>query len=35
MQEVNRVVNPGCTKIFVNFGATVEAAKASEYSNIC
>jgi len=30
MQEVNRVVNPGGTEIFVNFGATVEAAKANK-----
>jgi len=29
MQEVNRVVNPGGTEVFVNFGATVEAAKAN------
>ena len=29
MQEVNRIVNPGGTEIFVNFGATVEAAKAN------
>lgn len=30
MQEVSRVVNPGGTEIFVNFGATVEAAKANK-----
>jgi predicted enzyme related to lactoylglutathione lyase len=30
MQEVNRVVNPGGTEIFVNFGATVETAKANK-----
>jgi lactoylglutathione lyase len=30
MQEVNRVVNPGGIEIFVNFGATVEAAKANK-----
>src|SRR5580692_6190270 len=30
MQEVNRVVNPGGTEVFVNFGATVEAAKANK-----
>lgn len=30
MQEVNRIVNPGGTEIFVNFGATVEAAKANK-----
>src|ERR1700756_3671344 len=30
MQEVNRVVNPGGTEVFVNFGATVEAAKANQ-----
>ena len=29
MQEVNRVVNPGGIEVFVNFGATVEAAKAN------
>jgi len=29
MQEVSRVVNPGGTEVFVNFGATVEAAKAN------
>src|SRR5579871_2661434 len=29
MQEVNRVVNPGGTEVFVNFGATVEEAKAN------
>jgi len=28
MQEVNRIENPGGTEVFVNFGATVEAAKA-------
>ena len=27
MQEVNRIENPGGTEVFVNFGATVEAAK--------
>lgn len=30
MQEVNRVVNPGGTEVFVNFGETVEAAKANK-----
>jgi len=30
MLEVNRVVNPGGTEVFVNFGATVEAAKANK-----
>src|SRR5579863_2847841 len=30
MQEVNRVVNPGGTEVFVNFGANVEAAKANK-----
>lgn len=30
MQEVNRVVNPGGTEVFVNFGATVEEAKANK-----
>ena len=30
MQEVNQVVNPGGVEIFVNFGATVEAAKANK-----
>jgi predicted enzyme related to lactoylglutathione lyase len=30
MQEVNRVENPGGTEVFVNFGATVEAAKANK-----
>jgi lactoylglutathione lyase len=30
MQEVNRIQNPGGTEIFVNFGATVEAAKANK-----
>jgi lactoylglutathione lyase len=30
MQEVSRVVNPGGIEIFVNFGATVEAAKAKK-----
>jgi len=30
MQEVNRVVNRGGTEVFVNFGATVEAAKANK-----
>ena len=29
MQEVNRIENPGGTEVFVNFGATVEAAKAN------
>ena len=29
MQEVSRVVNPGGTEVFVNFGATVEAAKTN------
>jgi predicted enzyme related to lactoylglutathione lyase len=31
MQEVNRVINPSGTEVFVNFGATVEAAKANKY----
>ncbi len=30
MQEVSRVVNTGGTEVFVNFGATVEAAKANK-----
>jgi predicted enzyme related to lactoylglutathione lyase len=30
MQEVNRIVNPGGTEVFVNFGPTVEAAKANK-----
>lgn len=30
MQEVNRVENPGGTEVFVNFGATVEAAMANK-----
>ena len=30
MQEVNRVENPGGTEVFVNFGATVEEAKANK-----
>ena len=30
MQEVNRIVNPGGTEVFVNFGATVEEAKANK-----
>ena len=30
MLEVNRVSNPGGTEVFVNFGATVEAAKANK-----
>src|SRR5262245_58311421 len=29
MQEVNRIAVPGGAEIFVNFGATVEAAKAN------
>lgn len=29
MQEVNRVINPSGTEVFVNFGATVEEAKAN------
>jgi lactoylglutathione lyase len=29
MQEVSRVVNPRGVEVFVNFGATVEAAKAN------
>jgi predicted enzyme related to lactoylglutathione lyase len=29
-QEVNRIENPGGTEVFVNFGATVEAAKANK-----
>ena len=30
MQEVSRVVNPGGIEVFVNFGASVEAAKANK-----
>jgi predicted enzyme related to lactoylglutathione lyase len=30
MQEVSRVQNPGGTEVFVNFGATVEEAKANK-----
>src|ERR1700735_5091560 len=30
MQEVNRIENPGGNEVFVNFGATVEAAKANK-----
>lgn len=30
MQEVNRIQNPGGTEVFVNFGATVEEAKANK-----
>jgi len=30
MQEVNRVVNPTGTEVFVNFGATVDEAKANK-----
>ena len=30
MQEVSRIENPGGTEVFVNFGATVEAAKANK-----
>jgi predicted enzyme related to lactoylglutathione lyase len=30
MQEVNRIENPGGTEVFVNFGATVEAAKGNK-----
>ena len=30
MQEVGRVVNPGGIEVFVNFGDTVEAAKANK-----
>jgi len=30
MQEVSRVVNPGSIEVFVNFGDTVEAAKANK-----
>jgi predicted enzyme related to lactoylglutathione lyase len=30
MQEVNRIENPGGTEVFVNFGVTVEAAKANK-----
>jgi predicted enzyme related to lactoylglutathione lyase len=30
MQEVSRVVNPGGIEVFVNFGDTVEAAKANK-----
>jgi predicted enzyme related to lactoylglutathione lyase len=30
MQEVNRINTPGGPEVFVNFGATVEAAKANK-----
>jgi predicted enzyme related to lactoylglutathione lyase len=30
LQEVSRVVNPGGIEVFVNFGETVEAAKANK-----
>ena len=30
MQEVSRIENPGGTEVFVNFGATVEDAKANK-----
>jgi predicted enzyme related to lactoylglutathione lyase len=30
MQEVNRIENPTGTEVFVNFGATVEEAKANK-----
>lgn len=30
MQEVNRIQNPTGTEVFVNFGATAEAAKANK-----
>jgi len=30
MQEVNRIENPGGTEVFVNFGVTVETAKANK-----
>ena len=30
MQEVNRIENPGGTEVFLNFGATAEAAKANK-----
>jgi hypothetical protein len=30
MQEVNRIEVPGGPEVFVNFGATVEAAKANK-----
>src|SRR5579863_10279452 len=30
MQEVSRVVNPGGIEVFLNFGATAEAAKANK-----
>jgi predicted enzyme related to lactoylglutathione lyase len=30
MQEGNRIVNPGGTEVFVNFGGTVEEAKANK-----
>jgi predicted enzyme related to lactoylglutathione lyase len=30
MQEVNRVVNPSGTEVFVNFGSNVEEAKANK-----
>jgi predicted enzyme related to lactoylglutathione lyase len=30
MQEVNRIINPTGTEVFVNFGATVDEAKANK-----
>ena len=30
MQEVQRIENPGGTEVFVNFGASIEAAKANK-----
>jgi predicted enzyme related to lactoylglutathione lyase len=34
MQEVNRIVTPAGPEIFVNFGATVEAAQANKSETI-
>src|SRR3981081_579865 len=30
MQEVNRINTPGAPEVFVNFGATIDAAKANK-----
>jgi predicted enzyme related to lactoylglutathione lyase len=30
MQEVNRITSPGGPEVFVNFGATIDAAKANK-----
>jgi predicted enzyme related to lactoylglutathione lyase len=30
MQEINRIINPGGIEVFVNFGATADAAKANK-----